>query len=347
MGRERASGGASWSRGILVAVLAAGSASAAFACSLLLPLGDVQCNRSEDCRGRGPAFATAVCVANECVPPGDAALPAETGDAGDAAIGDASTDGRPDPWGCLARPSVLRNSSSPVDVEFVSFDFVGEIIRLSPVDAGAGYGAVVPGYPAVPGASVRACDNSDRYCTDASSQTAVANDAGIAHLTIPGNFDGWYSVELDGDFPGLYVEPPLLAGDPLPAYAISGTSYATVEPLRPILNGVTMNQDPDAGLGHLYIVVYDCNDVAASDISFTGVVAEAHYYFYADPNSGMGGVINVNATATDRLGLGVFINVPEGRVSFKRSRGAQELFTRDVWVRSGAVTTAVVRARAR
>jgi hypothetical protein len=305
----------------VVAVVCVGAAGAgafvAFpACSVLVPSNEAQCATSDDCHARGPAFASAICVANVC---------------------QASSGG---PWDCLDQPSAAGvDPASQVDVEILTYDAFGSYTFGGTVDGGNDLSLV--DYTPQTGVTVAACSPIDPSCANPLAGPVTNDDAGVASLSVPGNFTGFYALERSGSLPGLfYPGTRLIAGGPT-SFPTSMTSTANFMLLQASL-GIAANGNTDAGPGLVSLTQFDCNDRHAAGVVFaTSPSAERILYIHNMlPTASDGG------TAVE--GAGVLINVPAGTVSVTSSLAGPNgrvLSTTSVLVRSGHITLVELRPR--
>jgi hypothetical protein len=309
------------------AVLAIGAvAGAAAACTLLVRVDEEQCTSSADCTARGPAFAGAVCVDNVCVP----------------AAGDGGAEAAPGgPWGCLDTPPLQSDPHELVDVELVAFDVFRPYTLGGTVDGGNDL-MLVQGIPEV-GVSIVACGPLDPLCASPVAGPAITDDGGITHLSILGDFTGFYLLSRSDSYPTLFYAGRLLAGEPQVTYP-TGTLQDTAAAGLGSLLGINVNNDPDAGLGHVFFDVFDCTERHASGISFALPATDAGTQFYLQ-----NAFPNTKQTQTDTSGAGGWLNVPAGNLEVTTTIAASNrlIDTRNIIVRSAAATIVFVRPRVR
>ena len=307
---------------MLFAVIVA--AATLLACTLLLDDSQVQCASTADCRARGPAFANAVCVASVC----------QQGDAG------AASDAGSGPWDCLEGPPI-PSPVGMVDVEIVLYSALGT----------TSFGGSVPGgndltllsYTPQPGVNVAACQSLDTACSTPIMPT-TSDDAGIARLSVPGAFDGFYTLTRSDSVSSLFFPGRLLEGEPSVTFPTSLTSTASYSRLQ-VVTGIAANQDTDGGPGLVAVTQYDCNDLRASGVTFAVNPAAARIVYVA-----ANGLPSTSALATAANGAGLIVNAPAGDVTITSSLAApgnRGLDTESVLVRSGGITLVKLRPRAR
>jgi hypothetical protein len=304
----------------VVALLCVGAAGAgalvAFpACSVLVPSDEVQCATADDCHARGPAFASAVCVANVCQASGG-------------------------PWDCLDQPSASGvDPASQVDVQILLYDAFGSYTFGGTIDGGNDL--TLAEYTPQPGVSVTACSPLDPSCVNPLAGPVTNDDAGVASLSVPGDFTGFYALSRSGSLPGLfYPGTRLIAGGPT-SFPTSMVSTANFMLLQASL-GIPANGDTDAGPGLVSLTQFDCNDRHAAGVVFaTSPSAERTLYVH-----------NMLPTASDggtaAEGAGVLINVPAGTANVTSALAGPNgrvLSTTSVLVRSGHITLVELRPR--
>jgi hypothetical protein len=312
----------------VAAASAAGALLAVPACSLLVPTNELQCSTSDDCRARGPSFASAVCVANVCQ--------SGSTDAGVASEGGAA-------WDCLGQPPAPGASpASQVDVQVLFYDAFGSYQFGGTVDAGSDLNVL--GYSPQSGVTVSACAPLDPICMTPTAGPVMTDDGGIASLTVPGDFVGFYELSQPGAVPSLfYPAARLLATDqPMTTFPTSMTSEADYMALQASL-GIPANSNTDAGPGLLSVTQFDCNDRHAAGVVFTSSPApEETLYLTAS-------MIPIMTDAgSSSEGAGVLVNVPSGSATVTSALAGPNgrmLSTATVLVRPGTITLVYLRPR--
>jgi hypothetical protein len=277
------------------------------------------------------------------------------GDAGQDPVEDASADGTSDgdakdgsagdgpfatsaDWSCLDAPPPPPSLPASLDVTLHVVDTFRNI-----VSAGATGGSdltVVSATP-LPGVSVRACPAFDPSCASSGTATVQSDDAGVAQLQLPSSFDGVLQL----------ARPDLLTGtvylgrfvDVAPGYPMPMIAAQPAEAFGAQL-GVTIAEGPDAGLGHVFVSAYDCNDRFAPGVSFRYEPTSATTRtFYDDTKT----ILSTTDTATDTRGTGGAFNVPAGDVTVTATIPADGRTFRSakVSVASGGATLLLLRAR--
>jgi hypothetical protein len=176
----------------------------------------------------------------------------------------------------------------------------------------------------------------------------VTDDAGVASLTVPGGFTGFYQLERDGDVPAyLYPGARLLAGQPKVRIPATMTTEANFMALQAVFgNG---SNTTDAGLQSLAVTQFDCLDKHAAGVAFTSSPPATQTLYL-----GAGGVPSLGATATLAIsGLGVLANVPAGGATVTSTLAAADggaggvLSMANVVIHAGSITLVYLRPRTR
>jgi hypothetical protein len=301
---------------VCVAALGAGALVAFPACSVLVPSDEVQCATSDDCHARGPAFASAVCVASVC---------------------QASSGG---PWDCLDQPSAPGvDPASQVDVQILLYNAFGSYTFGGSVDGGSDLDLLA--YTPQTGVSVAACSPIDPSCANPLAGPVTNDDAGVASLSVSGNFTGFYALSRSDSLSALfYPGTRLIAGGPT-SFPTAMTSTANFMLLQASL-GIPANGDTDAGPGLVSLTQFDCNDRHAAGVVFASSPSpERTLYDY--------NMIPIASDAgTAAAGVGLLINVPAGTASITSALAGPNgrvLSQASVLVRSGHITLVELRPR--
>ena len=314
---------------LVLAAVAVTLAASLFACTLLVPASGVQCANDDDCQARGPQFAGAVCVANVCLP-------------GDAGVDDTT------PWGCLNTSPAPSDPNQQVDVQIIVYDAFQPYTLGGDTDGGTDLELVA--YVPQTGLTVLACTPLDPNCQNPVGPPATTDDAGVASLTLPGGFTGFYRLEGDGFVPSyFYPTARLLAGQPKVSFPTSITSEANYSALQAVF-GTVANGDQDAGPGLIAVTQFDCHDRHAAGVAFTSSPAPAQTLYLAS-----GGIPSPGAMQTlAGEGAGVLLNVPSGGATITATLlggidagPGQVVSTSNVVVHPGSITLVYLRPRAR
>ncbi len=261
-----------------------------------------------------------------------------TGDGGVAADGGADAN---DPWGCL-NETPTPSGTTPIDVQFVLYDAISAVVYGGSVDGGTDLNIL--DYVPQPGVSVAACGPLDPTCASPAAGPASTDDAGLATLSVPGAFTGFYSLQRADSVPELfYPGARLLAAEPSVHFPSSMTSNESFAELQSAL-GIPANTDTDAGPGVVSVTQFDCNDRHVSGATFVSSPA-AQQTIYLQNN-----FPSRSATQTAPEGSGVLVNVPSGSVgitSILATQSNRPLGTANVVVRPGSITLVYMRPRTR
>jgi hypothetical protein len=308
---------------VFAVVLVLAAALTTWACTLLVPLDEVQCSSAQDCRARGPAFASARCVANVCQAGVDGGSLGEGGD----------------PWACLTEPSLPTDPAEQVNVQLVLYNSIDPFTAAGSVDGGADL--TLSNYVPLTGVSVAACSPLDPTCALPLGPVLTSDDAGIVHLGMPESFSGFYYLQRADSLPTLFYTGRLLAGTRDIAFASTVTSRQSVSELGAAL-GITANQDPDGGTGVVSVTAFDCNDRFAAGVSMSSN-AKAQAMLYLQNH-----LPSTAAKETDSEGIAVFVNVAQGTISVSAAlvaQGHRPIGTVNVLVRPAAITEVFLRPR--
>lgn len=198
-------------------------------------------------------------------------------------------------------------------------------------------------YAGVPGVAVQGCNALDVVCSAPISGPVVTSDAGEATIVTYDNFDGFFQFSASG-----YVPATLYMGNLAPG-------ISTFAPPAEILStagagsfsaalGVPISLDAGAGVGLVFLQVFDCFDRHAAGVTFTmSSVGPDTVLWY-----GQNAIPSTSARQTDSLGTGGAVNVPAGSLLVTATLAAtgQTVGTRDIFVvRDGQMTTGWVRAQ--
>jgi hypothetical protein len=314
--------------------VAAGSGAVllAAACQLLVPLDEQQCTTTADCVARGAAFAGTVCVGSVC-----SQLDAEGGP-GDADGTDAGAeaDAPKDPWACLDLPG-LPSSTASVQIEIVTFDAFQPYVLGGSIDGGNDL-TFVQG-TVTEGVSVKACDSLSPSCGTPTKGPFFTDDAGVAIFSISGTFNGFYLLERSDLFPTLMYAGRLVAGEPSVQYPTSALGKAEAQQLGVVL-AVNVNEDPDAGLGHVFFNAFDCDDRHAANVSFKLENTNQGFLFYLLNN-----YPSTTARGTDPSGAGGVVNIPSGNLVVSATLGSRKIGPLNLAVRPAAASLLYLRPR--
>ena len=150
-----------------------------------------------------------------------------------------------------------------------------------------------------------------------SAATAVlTNDAGVAEFDLTGDFSGFFDLRRPDLVPATLYPGHLLAGQmtaSFPAYGIRPTEFQDLG----LSADTIVILDPDAGVGHALVTIYDCQDHQASGISVTYSLSgpKAVPFYFSN------GLPSTAATETDDFGLAGVVNVPAGTMMVEATPG--------------------------
>jgi len=327
---------------VTLSAIGAGACAAAVACSVLVPLDDKQCSSDADCRARGGAFANAVCSQSVCVAPAQAEGGVDAGADAAADASDASEAAVTSPWSCLASPPGPSDPTQQVDVQIITFDSFQPYTLGGAVDGGNDL-QVIKGVP-MTGVTVTACNALDPTCRTPVVPSVVTGDAGVAEMTLPGDFVGFFTVARSDVLPTNLYTGRLLAHEPKVTFPDGPLLKQNVQYLGQAI-GIDVSLDPDGGLGHLFYTSFDCADRHVAGVSFAlSSDAGGSSTFYLQ-----NGLPNVHATVTDSSGSAGTVNVPVGNVQLTASfaDGGSTIGTYNVFVQPATATIVWVRPRVR
>ncbi|MDB4944140.1 MAG: hypothetical protein JWP97_3674 [Labilithrix sp.] len=280
------------------------------ACSLLFDTDD-QCSTTQDCVGRGAAFAATQCVSNVCVS-AVAPVDASTIDAHDAAP--EAEAAPPDPFACGLLPPPDPDYTHPVTADIRYIDFSS-------------------GMPATQ-VDVRLCASTDALCTNART-TIHATDAGgdAGGSGIDGGADGgvgWIAPASDGRIIGT-VERGFEGFFELRSSVYAPTLRFTSPPLREdvtlfdqillrpaeiafladIATGRKNSYDATTR-GLVFTLVRDCNQQPLSNVRFETTSTDPDQFAFYIVNTAP----SVEEKKTDATGRGGYANIPPGLHTF-------------------------------
>lgn len=241
-------------------------------------------------------------------------------------------------WSCLEAAPPAPNLPASVDVALQAIDTFRSIVTAG--STGGSDLDVVSATP-LPGVSVQACPALDPTCAMPQTAAVETDDAGVARLTLPSDFDGVLQLQRADLLPGIVYLGRFVDVSPTYPVPMIGTQTAAALGAR---FGVTVADGPDAGLGHVFASVYDCNDRFAAGVTlqFSPMGPETRT-FYNDTTTGL----STTDTATDTEGTGGALDVPAGDVTVTATMAADGGPFRSVKVSvaSGRATLVLLRAR--
>lgn len=257
-------------------------------------------------------------------------------------------------WACLNNPSETFQPGAMTNVQVLSIDTLQPFVTAQQIDGGSAFDVIQ--YSALYGFSMRACASFlyPQCDNGTGSPWMTSDDAGAFSFTLPQSFAGFFQLGpadaglfTTNFFPGQFVAGQ--TADILPAEFLT---LAETQQLEFVLPNLQFSFDPSSGLGHVLLMILDCNDQTASGVSVESdrVNADGGTYpttiFYSQGN-GIMEVPTTTAPATDLSGTAGIVNVPAGefqvRVYLKSTN--QTLGTINVSVAPGLASFAYFRAR--
>jgi hypothetical protein len=184
----------------------------------------------------------------------------------------------------------------------------------------------------IPGASVLACSTLDLSCADPVDQ-ASTNDAGIALLTVPSGFSGYYQLTASGFTSAIAARTPQLGDESVQ----QGMADLQLIAEGGGLAGVT--QDPT--LATAIVSILDCNETPAAGMVFSvgapGPKEKLVYLVHSLPSG--------SATQTDATGSAIIYNASPGTLELTGSFASDGRVVRSMTtlVRVGWVTFVQMR----
>jgi hypothetical protein len=131
----------------------------------------------------------------------------------------------------------------------------------------------------------------------------TTDDAGLAILSVPGGFLGYYEVNADGYTPAILARSAQLASEA----EMQGMANLSLLSAGAGIAGVTQQSDRTIAI----ISALDCNTNPAAGITFqVGNAAAGQQVVYLS-----GGLPSQGATATDDSGSALIFNTPPGSIS--------------------------------
>jgi hypothetical protein len=248
--------------------------------------------------------------------------------------GDAATD----PWACLDQPAQVTDTS-PVAITFKAYDVINPITTAGSM---GGSDFTVLSFVPLPGIAIEGCNALDPSCASPVTSPVTSDDAGEATLTVPDNFNGYFTLTGAGYLPFDLFTGPLLADASTFAPPVSMITPVAAISLADAI-GAAPDLDAGANVGAVFVAIYDCSDRYAAGVSFSiSSTTAATVPFYI-----ASGLPSARATETDSSGTWGAVDVPVGSLKVTATLAAtnQTLGTIDVFVHAGGSATAWIRAR--
>jgi hypothetical protein len=270
---------------------------------------------------------------------------ADPADAGRNTSGDdAFDDAASTAWSCLSRPNEVLDPNLHVDLTVLVMNALDQSVSAGSVDGGSDLDTISG--VGLPGVAVRPCTLRDPDCMNA-PDAAMTDDGGRVVFSLSGDFAGFFDFRRPDLVPSTLYPGNLLAGQPsasFPAFLIDTPTFVA---LAQAASGTSPCVDPEGGLGHVIVTVYDCNDHQAPGVSVTydNQAASVLPFYFKD------GLPSTAAKATDSFGLAGAINIPKGALAvnaFVHPAGdaaPTPIGNINVVVRPAAITFAWIRVR--
>ena len=303
------------------------------ACSVLFSTSKEQCATDDDCRARGVGFETSRCsLESVCV---GTTSGSDSSTQGDTSASDGG-DGAADPFACAKLPSENPDQSRQVEMSIRYTDFSSGVPPTQ--------------------MAVRVCSATDPQCNnprttstgggpadagpDSGTGWVSPTTAGIVTAKVEFGFEGFFEVRNSVYAPTYrYTSPPLR--NPKNEFDQIILRPSEIDYLSDLALGKTGSYD-SVGHGLVFLLANDCNRGPLAGVHFKlddAVIDPLTVAFY---------IINTSpskeATKTDGLGRGGFVNVAPGLHTFtaefddtKKRIGSSRIF-----VRAGSATTVAV-----
>lgn len=256
-------------------------------------------------------------------------------------------------WSCLNDPPATFPPGSTTNVQIISYDSLQAAYTAQKIDGGSGWVPIE--YVPLTNVQVRGCSSILYPGCDNSTNTAweTPNEAGVVTFdNLPQNFDGYFQVQSDAglfttlDFPSAFVP-----GQPTTILPGPWLTLTAVEGLEFVLPNLQVSLDPDGGVGHVLVGVYDCNDRSAEGVSIVpSAWADGGAYpttiFYTT-GTGTMEAPTTSTTSTDRSGAAGLLNVPAGTLVINVYLQAthQLIAVVNLIVKAGTATDIQIRTR--
>lgn len=229
---------------------------------------------------------------------------------------------------CSDRPPSQSTPPDSVDAELVLFDrshpYMFRVLE-------GGHRVELADYTGLSGATLRACALFDPTCSMPVTASSTTDDHGIAHLTVPGAFDGFYQLERNDTPPSeYYPQPP--TGETRTTYYVGPINKQSQTAIFSVFQ-VMVNPER----GHLIVGVYDCDDVPLGETEI-----EIDRDWDVAPYLGIGPTALPTETPN---GYRAFVNIAAGETTVVASWRGHVLGTRLVHIRAGHMVLADIRVR--
>jgi hypothetical protein len=248
------------------------------------------------------------------------------------------------PWSCLNLPGERLDPNLHVDLSVLVINGLDSTTSAGAIDGGSDLDIVTGTW--LPGVAVRTCALRDPNCTSP-SPVAITNEAGISNFQVTGDFAQFFDLRRSDLVPSTLYPGNLLAGQTTASLPVFLVTPGGLQALGASVSSQATNPislDPNGGLGHVLVTIYDCQDHQASGVSltFSNTDPTRTVQFYIQ-NS----VPVATASQTDFDGLGGASNLPAGAQTVHATIGSQEMPIGNATfeVHAGALTNAWIRVR--
>ncbi len=248
------------------------------------------------------------------------------------------------PWSCLDLPDERLDPNLHVNLSVVAVNGMDGTTSAGAIDGGPDLDIVTGTW--LPGVAVRTCSLRDPNCTSP-SPVVVTNDAGIANFQVTGDFAEFFDLRRSDLVPSTLYPGNLLAGQTTVSLPVFLVTPAALQAIGASVSNQATNPislDPNGGLGHVLVTIYDCQDHQAPGVSLafsnTNPTKTVQFYFKS-------GVPVVSTSQTDFDGLGGASNLPAGAQTVSATIGSQEMPIGNATfqIYSGGLTNAWIRVR--
>jgi hypothetical protein len=243
-----------------------------------------------------------------------------------------------DPWACLDEPPQVTDTSA-VAITFKMYDVINPITTAGSM---GGSDFTVLSFVPLPGIAIQGCSSLDPTCSSPTAPPETSNDAGEATLSVPDNFNGFFELTAAGYLPFDLFPGPLLADASTFAPPVSMITPVAAISLADAI-GAAPDLDAGAGVGAVFVAIYDCSDRYAAGVTFSipGTTAATVPFYITS------GLPSAKATETDSSGTWGAVDVPVGALTVTATLAAtsRPLGSINVMIRAGGAATAWIRAR--
>jgi hypothetical protein len=240
---------------------------------------------------------------------------------------------------CLKQPNETLDPS-PVTLHLLVTNATTPATTAGAIDGGSDIMPVI--YDPIAGVTFVSCLELDPLCAHPVTTPQTSDDAGFVNLSLTGSFSGFFRGTGPAIVPFTFSPGQWLTGLKEATYLTSALAPSDEQLLNGAL-GNAVELDASAGLGEVFIIIYDCNDhhVAGATISLSRSGPETLPFYIVS------GLPSTTVQVTDSEGVGGAINVPSGTVRATATYLANSLTlgSVDVYVRPGELTYGWIRMR--